>query len=439
MNPRRLLAVLVLCLLPGMPALALNVEPVKSPGGVEAWLVQDHSNPIISLSFAWRGGAALDPAGKTGLAYLVGGLLDEGAGDLDSQAFHGKLEDLAISLGFDAGMDTLHGQVKTLTANRDVAFDLLRLSLTQPRFDAEAVERVRSQVLAELSRQLQDPNAIAQRAFAKMMYPDHPYGRQVDGDPETIKSITVDDLKAWTAAHLGRDQLHIAVVGDITPDQLRPLLDQVFGSLPATAAPVTTPEVQADAKGQVEVIRRQIPQSVVVFGEQGLKRADPDWYAAYVMNYVLGGGGFASRLMTEIRVKRGLAYGAYSYLMPRDHGALAAGGVATRNDRVAESLQLVRQEWGRMADGGVTADELANAKTFLNGSFPLQMDGTGSIAALLVTIQLDNLGIDFVDRRPQLINAVTAADVKRVAKRLLDPAHLATVVVGDPQGMQAGQ
>lgn len=432
MSLRRFLLAAAVALLPALPAHAFNVQRVVSPGGVEAWLVEDHSNPIIAVNFAFRGGATLDPAGKTGLAEMVSDLLDEGAGDLDSQAFQGKLEDLAISLSYSAGLDALYGHVKTVTVNRDTAFDLLRLSLTQPRFDTDAVDRIRGQVEAELARELADPNSIAQRAFAKTLYPDHPYGQPVDGDPETIKAITADDLKGWVGAHMGRDQLYVSVVGDISPTQLAPLLDSTFGGLPAHAQPIAVPEASPAATGKVDLIRRNIPQSVVVFGEQGLKRADPDWYAAYVMNYILGGGGFSSRLMTEVRVKRGLAYGVYTYLVPRDHSALIEGGVATRNDRVAESLQLIRDEWRRMAENGATAQELTNAKTYLNGSFPLQMDSTQSIASLLISIQMDKLGIDYLDRRAGLIDAVTVDDVKRVAKRLLDPQHLTAVVVGDP-------
>ncbi len=432
---RGLLVALILCLLPLLPAWAVTIERVVSPGGIEAWLVEDHSNPIISLHLAFRGGSALDPEGKAGLANMVGSLLDEGAGDMDSQTFQGKLEDSAIALGYSAGRDAFHGYLKTLTANRDEAFDLLRLSLTRPRFDGDAVDRVRGQLLAELAEELQDPHAIAQRAFAKEMYPNHAYGVPIDGYPQSVSAVTVDDLKGWVAAHLGRDQLHLAVVGDITAAQLAPLLDHVFGELPAHAAPIAVAEVVPDAKGQVEVIRRPIPQSVVVFGEQGIKRDDPDWYAAYVMNYILGGGGFSSRLLTEIRVKRGLAYGAYSYLVPRDHSALIEGGVGTRNDRVAESLSLVREQWRHMAETGVTPEELANAKTFLNGSFPLQMDSTQSIASLLVAIQLDRLGIDYIGRRPGLIDAVTLDDVRRVAARLLDARRLSAVVVGNPAGL----
>jgi zinc protease len=408
---------------------------VTSPNGIEAWLVQDHANPIIALSVAFKGGASTDPAGKTGLAEMVGGLLDEGAGDLDSQAFHGKLENLAISFGFSAGADDFQGHLKTITANRDTAFDLLRLSLTQPRFDTDAVERVRGQIQAMLSEELQNPNAMARRAFAQVLYPNHPYGLPVDGTPESIKAISIDDLKSWVAAHLGRDKMTISVVGDISPAELAPLLDRTFGGLPEKAALVAVADVAPQANGKVEIVHRPIPQSIVMFGEPGLKRDDPDWYVAYVMNYILGGGGFSSRLMTEVRVKRGLAYGVYSYLLPRDHSALLGGGVATRNDRVKDSLQVIKDEWRRMADAGVTAAELADAKTYLNGSFPLQLESTEAISELLQTVQIDKLGIDYLDRRKALIDKVTMADVKRVAHRLLDADRLSFVVLGDPQGL----
>jgi zinc protease len=237
------------------------------------------------------------------------------------------------------------------------------------------------------------------------------------------------------AAHLGRNTLTISVVGDISPAELGPLLDRTFGALPEKAAPVEVADVVPQANGKIEVIHRPIPQSIVMFGEQGLMRDDPDWYVAYVMNYILGGGGFSSRLMTEVRVKRGLAYGVYSYLLPRDHSALLAGSVATRNDRVKDSLQVIKDEWHRMAEGGVTPKELADAKTYLNGSFPLQLESTEAISGLLQVVQVEKLGIDYFDRRKTLIDKVTTADVKRVARRLLDADHLSFVVLGDPQGL----
>ena len=411
------------------------MEKVVSPKGIEAWLVQDHSNPIIALSLSFRGGASLDPAAKSGLAEMTAGLMDEGAGAYDSQAFQQKLEDLVITLNFEAGRDSLRGHLKTLTTNRDTAFDLLRLSLTQPRFDKEPVERIRGQILAGLMHETQDPNSQANRLWFQTMFAGHPYALSPHGTPETIKTIQRGDLKAFTHDQISRDRLTIGVVGDVTPEQLSTLLDSTFAALPASGAKTEVSDTAARPTGGVSVIEKNNPQTVAVFGAPGLKRDDPDWYPAYVMNYVLGGGGFSSRLTEEVREKRGLAYSVYSYLLPQSHAGLIYGGVATENSRFAESIRLIKDEFRRMRESGVTEKELADAKTYLNGSFPLQMDSTESIAGLLVQLQTDHLGMDFLDRRKALIEAVTAEDVKKAAMRLLDPDALTIVAVGRPAGM----
>ncbi len=417
----------------GPLASALTIEKVVSPSGIEAWLVEDHKNPIIATDFSFGAGSATDPNGKEGLASMVAGLLDEGAGDLDAQAFQGKLEDLAVGMTFSADADNFGGRLKTLTDNRDEAFRLLHLALTKARFDADAVARVRGQMQVGLQQEEQDPQAIAGRAFAAAIFPNHPYGRP--NTEASLKAISDADLKGWAGGHLSRDRLVVSVVGDITPQQLGALLDATFADLPAKAGLAPIAEAQVPAKGSLKIIRRPIPQSVVEFGEPGIKRDDPDWYTAYVMNYILGGGSFSSHLMTEVRVKRGLAYGAYTGLEPYRHGAVVAGDVATRNDKVAESLKVVKEELGKMGKADVTPTELASAKTYLNGAFPLQMDSTTAIAALLSVVQRDHLGIDYFDRRSALIDKVTAADVRRVSGKLLDPDKLTVVIVGDPKGM----
>ena len=420
-----------------VPAGAVEVERVQSAGGIEAWLVRDHANPIITVRLAFRGAAALDPAGKEGLAEMVSSLLDEGAGDLDSQAFQGRLEDLSISLRFDAGRDTFGGRLRTLTENRDAAFGLLRLALNAPRFDEAPVERIRTQILTGLKKDLEDPNTIARRAFARALFPDHPYGRPVRGTPESVGAISVEDLRRFVAQRLGRDNLVIGVVGDILADQLASLLDQTFGALPAKASSWSVPDTRARASGETVVINKPVPQSAIVFGHGGPKRDDPDFYAAYVMNYVLGGGGFTSRLYNEVREKRGLAYSVYSYLNPLDHAALIVGGAGTANARVADTLAVVRDIWRRMAEEGLSAEELADAKTYLTGSFPLRFTSSRSVAGILVAMQLESLGIDYLDRRNGFIEAVTLADARRVARRFLDPDRLTIVVVGEPDGLAA--
>ena len=417
------------------PARAVEVQRVVSPGGIEAWLVEDHQTPIITLELAIRGGAALDPAGKEGLAQMVSSVIDEGAGDLDSQAFQGRLDDLSITLGFDGFLDTFRGSLRTLTRNHAEAFDLMRLALTEPRFDAEPVERIRSQIQTILARRLNDPDTIASNTFWAAVFPDHPYGRPRRGTAESVAAITTTDLRGSVAARFARDTLTLGVVGDITADALAPLLDQTFGSLPRAGQPFHVPEVSAGAAGEVIVVAQDVPQSTVVFGQPGLKRADPDYYAAYVLNHVLGGGSFTSRLYQEVREERGLAYSVYSYLNPLDHAAMWMGGVGTDNATVGQSLGIIREEWRRIRDDGVSAAELTDAKTNLTGGFALRFSDSRSIARTLVGMQLEDLGIDYIDRRNGFIEAVGSADLERVARRFLDPDALTVVVVGRPEGV----
>ncbi len=428
----RLLPALAALLLLAGPARAVTIDRVVSPGGIEAWLVQDHTLPIVTLELSFRGGAATDPTGKSGLAAMTTALLDEGAGDLDSQAFQGREEDLASAVHFGAGQDYISGGLSTIRTSMPAAFELLRLALSAPRFDEDAVARIRGDLIAEAARRLENPNAIASRVWWRNAFPDHPYGRSTDGTASDLEAITVADLRQFMRQRFARDVLNIAVVGDIAPDELKALLDKTFAALPAKAAPAPLQPVSPQNGGALLLVKKAIPQSVATFGQPGIKRDDPDWYAATIDNYILGGGGFGSRLMTEIREKRGLAYGVNTYLVAQRQSGVIFGTVATQNDRVAESIALIRQEWQRMRDEGPSAQELADAKTYLTGSFALQFDSIGHIAGILLQLQQDGLGIDYLERRNALLAEVTLEDARRVARRLYDPAALAFAVVGMP-------
>lgn len=419
------------------PAAAVDVQRVVSPGGIEAWLVEDHSLPLVSVSFAFEGGAATDPDGKAGLANMVSGLLDEGAGDLDSQAFQQRLADMSIELGFDAARDGFFGTMRALTRHREAAFALLRLALTELRFDDRAVERIRGQILANLARRTNDPRTIAGEAFREAVLPGHPYARPVEGTPETVAALTADDLRAFVAQRFGRDGLKIGVAGDVTPAELGALLDSTFGALPAATIAPAVADIEPSLSGRTIIVRQAIPQSTILFGQAGLKRDDPDYYTAYVLNHMLGGGSFSSRLYEEVREKRGLAYSAYSFLNPLDHTALWMGGAATANARVGESIDVIRDVWAEMRDAPVDADVLDDAKRNITGSFALRLTSSKAIARMLVGIQRENLGIDYLDRRNAYIDAVTAEDIARVAQRVLDPAALTFVIVGEPEGVEA--
>ena len=418
-----------------LPAQAVEIKRVVSPGGIEAWLVQDATVPVVSIEVAFRGGAATDPDGKSGLANLAASTMDEGAGDLDSQAFQRRVESIASSIRFSASTDNFTATVRTLSKHVGEAFGLLRLCLTQPRFDAQPFERVRSSIVVSLARKGESPNAIASRLWWKNAFEGHPYASHPEGTPETVKALGIEDTRRFVKERIARDVMTVGVVGDISAEALGKLLDEALLPLPEKATPVAIPETNVKNNGAMLLVKKAIPQSVVTFGHAGFKREDPDWYTALVVNYILGGGGFTSRLTEQVREKRGLAYGVYSYLWPLDRAGLAMGGVATENSRVAESIELIREEWRRMAEEGPTAEELANAKTYLTGSFPLQFDSTGRIASTLVDVQQKKLGIEYLDKRNSYIEAVTLDDAKRVARRLLDPAALSFVVVGSPPAL----
>jgi len=410
---------------------AITVEEVKSPGGIEAYLVQDHTNPIIGISFMFRGGSALDPVDKLGLSVMAAGLLDEGAGDKDSFTFQSELEDRAISLGFSADRDAVRGSLSTTTQASAVAFDLLNLAMTKPRFDEEPTERIRRQILVRLKSDAENPNRIASRTLLSALLPDHPYGRMNDGTPETVAAITTDDLRAWVKSRLAKDRLIVSAVGDITPKQLGVALDKIFAGLPETSGlNATLPEAKVSAKAQEIKIEKALPQSIISIGQPGIKRNDPDWYVATVLDYSFGSGSFASRLMDEVREKRGLAYSVSSSLQPLDAGAFMTAGAGTRSDQAQQSLDVIRAEWAKIQKDGLTEQELNDAKQYLTGAWPLRFSSTGAIADTLVAVQKDNLGADFLDKRNSYINAVTLEDTKRVAAKLYQPEALTVVVVG---------
>ncbi|WP_245269151.1 M16 family metallopeptidase [Rhodomicrobium udaipurense] len=414
----------------------MQIQKVVSKKGIEAWLVEDHSRPILSLQFAFKGGSTQDPDGKSGVATFVSGMLDEGAGDLDSSGFQKRLEELAAKMSFSANYDNFSGSFQTLTQNREDAIKLLRASLNDPHFDADDANRIREQLLANLRLEEKDPDKVSSIEWYKLAFGAHPYGRSSNGTVESIESITPDDLKAYRKRIFARDNLKVAVVGDIDAKQLGDLLDTVFGDLPEKGDLKQVPEVTLANVSKQRVVAMPNPQSVVQFGFQGLKRKDPDFIPAFILNYVVGGGGFSSKLMQEVREKRGLAYGVYTYLYPLDHAGIFAGGVATENKSVAQSLDLIRAELERVSKEGLTETELQQAKDYLIGSYALRFDTSGKIAAQLLAIQLDGLGADYIERRNGEIEAVTVADVKRVAKRLLEPKNLIVTVVGEPEGVK---
>lgn len=433
----RALFILACLVLPGLalPAQAeLKIQEVTSPGGITAWLVEDHNIPFTALEIQFRGGSSLDQPGKRGAVNLMTALLEEGAGEMDSVAFAEARDALAAEFHFNANGDGLGISARFLTENRDAAVDLLQQALVRPRFDQDAVDRVRGQVLSILRSNEKDPNALASKAFDALAYGDHPYGSVGDGTIDSVTALTRDDILAAHAAVLARDRVFVAASGDITAEELAVLLDRLLGALPATGA-----AQPGDAKllfaGGTTVIDFPSPQSTVLFGQAGIARDDPDFFAAFILNEALGGGRFTARLMSEIREKRGLTYGIGTYLLNMDHADMLMGQFSASNDKVAEAIAVLRDEWKKTASEGISEAELEATKTYLVGSYPLRFNGNGAIAGILVGMQMDGLPIDYAVTRNAKIEAVTMDDIRRVAARLIDPDGLHFVVVGQPQGL----
>jgi zinc protease len=440
MNPSRtgvrIVAALMMAFLGAVEALAIDIREVRSPGGIHAWLVEEHSIPLIAVSFSFQDGAASDPPGKSGLTHFLSGMLDEGAAHLDSEGFRQLRDRLSFRLSFDSSADTFSGSFQSLSENRDASFAALKIALLEPRFDAEPLERIRGQIILSRRDDEQDPETIAFEHWRRTMFAGHPYARGSRGTPNELARLTAEDLRARARNLLTRDKLLIAVVGDIDAETLGRLLDETFGGLPAVG-PSSTVGAAKVAKGpRVDVINRDIPQSIIQFGHVGITRDDPDFMAAYVMNDILGGSGFGSRLTDEIRERRGLTYSIYSQLLPLAHAGLFLGGAATRNDRVGETIDLIRKELKRFVAEGPSAGELADSKTYLTGSYALRFTTSTKIADQLLAIQEEKLGIDYVETRNDLVQKVTLEDIKRVARRLIDADGLVFTVVGQPDAFE---
>lgn len=432
---RRWIAALGVALLATPPAWAqVEVTEIVSPGGISAWLVEETTLPFVALELMFEGGSSLDPVGEEGAAGLMAAMLTLGAGEFDEQAFAEAAEAVAADFSVDAGGDSISVSARFLTEFRDESVALLRLALVEPRFDADTFARTQARALSGRRSDERNPNALASRELARIAWGDHPYGRPADGTVESVSGLTPEALAEAHRRGLARDRLHVAAVGDIDAETLGALLDDLLGALPETGAPL--PErAEPQLAGGVTVVPFDGPQSVIAFAQPGIDRDDPEFFAAFLMNEVLGGGRFGTRLMRSLRTERGLTYGAGTGLASRPFGDTLVGRFATSNDRAEEAIEVVREEWARMAAEGLSDAELEAVQTFLTGAYPLRFDGNRRIAAILAAMQMQGLPASYMAERNDLVRAVTADEVRAVAARLLDPDGLHFVVVGRPTGL----
>lgn len=418
-----------------LPAAAgVTIDAFKTEAGLTVWHVEENSIPFVALELRFRGGASLDPDGKRGVTNLMTALIEEGAGALDARGFAKARDGLAASFSYAVYDDTLTVSAKFLTENRTEALELLRLSLTEPRFDDDAIERVRAQVISGIRSDEKDPTSLAGKAFNQRLYGSHPYGSDRSGTVESVAALTRADIRAAFEAAVAQDRLYISVVGDISRAELGPALDKLLAGLPQTGAPLPAKAAPV-FDGSTVVIPFETPQSVAMFGQPGIAFDHPDYFAAYLLSVVLGGGGFESRLMQEVREKRGLTYGVYASLVGKDGADVWVGSVQSANNRIREAIAVIRAEWAHLAEKGVTAQELQDAKTYLTGAYPLRFDGNGPIANILVGMQMQGMGTDYIATRNDRVNAVTLEQINRVARERLKPELLSFTVVGQPEGL----
>jgi zinc protease len=412
-----------------------SVQKVISPAGIEAWLVEDYAVPMVAFEFAFHGGTTQDDPAKAGAVSMLSALLDEGAGPFDADAFHRAMDDKAVEISFSSDRDTFHGRMKTLVRHLDDAAELLRLAVCDPRLDEDAIERVRSQMIAGLKREAKDPDALAGKAWREAAFGQHPYGMASRGTLDSVAAITRADLVSLRSRIMARGNLKVAVVGAISAATLATLLDKVFAALPASGNLTAISDVEMGGLGTKQIIDLDVPQSTIRFGLPGFKRSDPDFWPAVVVNHILGGGVFSARLFREVREKRGLAYSVHSQLITFDHSALFSGGTSTKNERAAESLQVIEEEIEKLAQDGPSAEELDKAQKYLIGSYALRFDTSTKIAGNLVHLQLEDYPVSFLDERNGHIAAVTLEDTKRAAKRLFAGKKLLVAAAGRPTGM----
>ncbi len=418
----------------------IPVTKVVSKTGIEAWLVEDSSIPVISMSFAFNGGMQFETDEKMGLNYMMSIMLDEGAGNYDSEAFQKILADNVISMSFTAERDFFSGSLKTLTKNKNIAFKMLKLALTEPHFNNEALKRMQRHSLNSIKNNLSNPNWNAARIFNGLTFEGHKYARPGQGNLTTIKNITPADLKNLAKKTFVNNDIKIAVAGDITKEQLATILDDIFASLPKQATVATDNKdknaYNKNIAGKTILYKMDIPQTIVRFAQKGISELDKNYPTATILNYILGGGGFSSRLMEKLREEKGLTYGIYTYLSNSKHADLIQGSFSTKNNSAVEAIKTIKEEWQKIIQNGVSKTEVQDAINYLTGSLPLALTSTSSIANILNSIQKSGKDINYINERNQQLKSVTTDAVNKLAKEILKTDELHFITVGNPDELK---
>jgi zinc protease len=415
----------------------LDIQTLTTPSGIEVWLAEDDTLPIIAMAFTFRNaGAKQDLQDKQGLSILAASTMNESAGPYDNDEFLTLQNNNNISLFFASSRDDFGGTLKMLTRHKDLAFELLDYTINAPRFDEAPLERMRQSNLSRIRASLPNPNWRNARLLNEIVYEGHPYALNSGGTLTTLNNITRDDLLEFTKTRFSRDTLKVSISGDINAEEAIAAIENIFGGLPQTTDLPTIDDITVQNQGKMVLHPKDMPQTLISIVQNGVGRDHPDYYKAMVMNYILGGGGFGSRLTTSIREERGLTYGIRSGLSNMDHIKTLRISTSTKNNAVPEMLGLIREEFETMRNAPVSDLELSDAKAYLIGSMPLKLSSTGAIAGLMLGMQRDGLPVTYLDERAEKIDAITIENIQNVAQTLLNPENFTIVMTGAPEGLE---
>lgn len=426
-----LVIILFLTFSPNSYSMIPNVSQIKTDSGYSAWMIEDKYLPIISIKIVFeKSGSSFDKKGKEGLAHFVSSMLDEGAGGLTSLEYKKRLESLASSIRLGVSEDSFYVNIKTLKKNIEPTLELFNLVLTKPNFDENSLSRVKKQISVKINKQQEDPYNLAIDTISEIIFKDHPYGNDIIGTLESVNTINSQDLKQFTQEHFTRENIVISVVGDYKVDAMSDLLDKYL-QIPNSKVQITD-IADVDLGKSNEVIYKEfdVPQSTILFSAKSVKRDSEEFYPFYILNHIFGGGSFESRLMNEVREKSGLVYTIYSYIDTMEKVSTIEGYAGTDNNTVEKAIAIIKEEIDKIGKDGITQQELTNAKDYLINSFALKLNKNENIASFLSAMQTENLGVDFLNKRNDIIANISLDQINELSKKYFSSNQFTFVVVG---------
>jgi zinc protease len=431
----RLLAA-VLCFSAAATQATPAIQQWQSASGAKVLFVENHDIPMLDVAVSFPAGSGYDTADKSGLAGLTHHLLDLGSEGLTEDEVARGMADVGAQFGGSFDQDRASVSLRTLSsaAQRDRALGIMARVLQRPLFRGEVLAREKARVIAALKEAETKPESIADKAFQKAVFGAHPYGLPVSGEVASVEQIFVPDLQAFYGAHYRASGAVVAIMGDASRAQAEVIAEQLTAQLPPGAAPAALPPVATKIAASEQRIAHPASQSHILIGAPGMARSDPDYFPLYLGNYILGGGGFVSRLMNEVREKRGMAYSVYSYFMPMKQPGAFQIGLQTKKEQADEALQVVRATLAEFIAKGPVEKELVAAKQNIVGGFPLRIDSNRKILDYLSVIGFYDLPLTYLDDFPRKVEQVTVAQIREAFARHIDPNAMATVIVGAPNG-----